>query len=119
MQRDLGGIRFRVGEDGAHSRGWPPEMPGRLRDVFSGAVCVHDLPNGDTMSENIGHTRGEADGGAAAGGIRLVQRRSDQVEIRQVDPGAQRIHARKEARNQVGCEISGLATTWGARMLER
>ena len=94
-------------------------MPGRLRDVFSWAVCVHDLPNGDTMTENIGHTRGEADGGAAADGIRLVQRRSDQVEIRQVDPGAQRIHARKEARNQVGCEISGLATTWGARTLER
>ena len=76
MLLDLGGIRFRVGEEGAHSRGWPPEMPGRLRDVFSGAVCVHDLPNGDTMSENIGHTRGEADGGAAAGGIRLVMSRT-------------------------------------------
>ncbi len=119
MLLDLGGITFRVGEDAAHSRGRPLEMPGPLRDVFSWAVCVHDLSNGDTMTEKIGHTRGEAHSGAAADGIRLLQRLSDQVEIRQVDPGAQRIHARKEARNQVGCEIFGLATTWGARMLER
>ena len=69
MLLDLGGIRFRVGEDGAHSRGRPPEMPGRLRDVFSGAVCVHDLSNGDTMTENIGHTRGEAHGGAAVDAV--------------------------------------------------
>ena len=64
MLLDLGGITFRVGEDAAHSRGRPLEMPGRLRDVFSWAVCVHDLPNCDPLSENTVHTRREADGGA-------------------------------------------------------
>ena len=64
MLLDLGGISFRVGEDGAHSRGRPPEMPGRLRDVFSWALCVDDLPNCGTMTEHKGHTRREADGGA-------------------------------------------------------
>ena len=51
--------------------------------------------------------------------MRLFKRLSDEVEIRQVDRGAQRIYGRKNARNQVGCVISGFATTWGAWTLER
>lgn len=64
MLRDLGGISFRVREDAADLRGRPLEMPGRLRGGFSWVLCVHDLPNCDPLTENTGHTRREADGGA-------------------------------------------------------
>lgn len=63
MLRDLGGISFRVREDAADLRGRPLEMPGRLRDGFSWALCVHDPQNCDPLIENTGHTRREADGG--------------------------------------------------------